>query len=155
AIMVLAAAIGGTAVGRKVWVEAAAPSVTASPSASPVQSGPVTATQAPAGPVSGPGTFSYSTSTGAVHGTAGALKRFRVGVENAIGQDVAAFVAVVDTTFGDARGWTVGGQLRLQRVSGQATADFTVFLATPATSEAMCATVGLHTNQYVSCRTPG
>jgi hypothetical protein len=105
--------------------------------------------------VSGPGTFTYATSAGSAHGTAGPLKRFRVGVENGIGQDLAAFVAVVDKTFGDPRGWTAGGQLRLQRVSGQATYDFTVLLATPATSEAMCATAGLHTNQYLSCRTPG
>jgi hypothetical protein len=40
-------------------------------------------------------------------------------------------------------------------VSGQAAAEFTIFLATPATSEAMCATAGLHTSQYTSCRLPG
>jgi hypothetical protein len=157
AIMVLAAAIGGAAVGGRLWAGSAKPSTHPSPSLSPSRapSGPVTATQAAQGPVSGPGTFTYATSTGPVHGTAGTLKRFRVGVENGIGQDLAAFVGVVDKTFGDPRGWTAGGQLRLQRVSGQATADFTVLLATPATSEAMCATAGLHTNQYVSCRTPG
>jgi len=157
AIMVLAAAIGGAAVGGRLLAGPAKPSAQPSPNPSPSSSGsgPVIATQAPQGPVSGPGTFTYANSTGPVHGTAGTLKRFRVGVENGIGQDVAAFAAAVDKTFGDPRGWTADGQLRLQRVGGQATVDFTVLLATPATSEAMCAKVGLHTNQYVSCRTPG
>ena len=47
------------------------------------------------------------------------------------------------------------GQVRLQRVAGQGTADFTIFLATPVTSEQICATAGLHTAGYSSCRITG
>ncbi|OON29762.1 hypothetical protein BSA16_19770, partial [Micromonospora sp. Rc5] len=34
-------------------------------------------------------------------------------------------------------------------------ADFTVYLATPVTSERMCALGGLRTERYTSCRLPG
>jgi hypothetical protein len=106
-------------------------------------------------PQTGSGTFAYVTAPGAVHGATGTLKRFRVAVETGAGFDTAAFAAIVDKVLGDPRGWTASGQVRLQRVAGQAAADFTVYLATPATSEAMCAAGGLHTSRYTSCRLPG
>jgi hypothetical protein len=114
-----------------------------------------TAGAAELGPLRGAGTFTFATATGKVHGTAGPLKRFKVAVENGSGQDAAGFANAADAAVGDPRGWTGGGQLRLQRVGGAATADFTIMLATPATSEAMCGTGGLHTGQYTSCRLPG
>jgi hypothetical protein len=90
-----------------------------------------------------------------VHGAAGTLRRFRVAVEGGAGQEAAGFAAAVDRTFADPRGWTASGTLRLQRVAEDATAEFTVFLATPGTSERMCAGGGLHTERYTSCRLPG
>jgi len=108
-----------------------------------------------AGPAKGAGTFAYATSAGPVTGTAGAIKKYRVAAENGSEQQADAFAAAVQQTFADPRGWTASGQLRLQRVAGEAAADFTVFLATPATSEAMCATAGLHTDGYSSCRITG
>jgi hypothetical protein len=161
-IILVAAALVGVGVGRRIWQEF-------SPQKSGSQAGPRHAPSSAAsagtpahalpsvdaGPLHGAGTFAYSTTTGAVHGTAGVLKRFRVAVENGSGQDVAAFAAATDQILGDGRGWTASTQLRLQRVSGQAAADFTIFLATPVTSEAMCVGGGLHTDQYTSCRLPG
>ncbi|WP_432832016.1 DUF3152 domain-containing protein [Dactylosporangium sp. CA-092794] len=108
-----------------------------------------------AGPAKGDGTFAYAGSDGPVAGGAGALKKYRVAVENGAGQTADAFAAAVEKTYADPRGWIAGGQLRLQRVAGEGPADFTVFLATPATSEAMCAQAGLHTDGYSSCRTEG
>jgi hypothetical protein len=108
-----------------------------------------------AGPAKGEGTFAYATTEGPVAGSAGALKKYRVAVENGSGQPADAFAAAVEQAFADRRGWTASGELRLQRVAGEGAADFTVFLATPATSEAMCAAAGLHTDGYSSCRTAG
>ncbi|MFG2038106.1 DUF3152 domain-containing protein [Dactylosporangium sp. NPDC048998] len=108
-----------------------------------------------AGPAKGDGTFAYASSAGPVAGAAGALKKYRVAVENGSGQEADAFAAAVEQTYGDPRGWIASGDVRLQRVAGEGAADFTVFLATPATSDAMCATAGLHTDGYSSCRTTG
>jgi hypothetical protein len=110
---------------------------------------------AEAGPAKGDGTFAYATAAGPVAGGAGTLRKYRVAVENGSGQQADAFAAAIEKTYADPRGWTAGGDLRLQRVAGEGAADFTVFLATPATSEAMCATAGLHTEGYSSCRIAG
>ena len=160
AVVLLGAAVGGVVIGQRAWQRLTASDPARSgPSKAAGGDGPgvAMATMGPAelGPVRGAGTFAYATTAGPVHGSAGALKRFRVAVENGSGQEVAAFAAAVDKPLADARGWTATGQVRLQRVAGQGTADFTIFLATPATSETMCAAGGLHTAQYTSCRLPG
>jgi hypothetical protein len=56
---------------------------------------------------------------------------------------------------GDQRSWIASGQLRLQRVPKSAPAEFTIYLASPSTSETMCAVGGLHTDKFTSCRLPG
>jgi len=160
--MLALAIAGGIVLGRLAW-ERVSGRLDASAAQSgdgrsdPAKSNVVTATAGAAeiGPVQGAGTFTYATQTGKIHGTAGPLKRFKIAVENGSGQDVTAFAGAADAALGDPRGWTAGGQVRLQRVGGATTADFTIFLATPATSETMCATGGLHTDQYTSCRLPG
>jgi hypothetical protein len=106
-------------------------------------------------PASGPGTFAYAPGPGPVLGAAGTQRRFRVAVEDGMGQDPAAFAGSVDQILGDPRGWTASGHLRLQRVAKSASAEFTVFLATPTTSEKLCAAGGLHTDRFSSCRLPG
>ena len=65
------------------------------------------------------------------------------------------FAATVDAVLGDTRGWTAGGQYRLQQVPADAPAEFTVYLATRQTSATMCLAGGLHTDGYTSSRTPG
>ena len=106
-------------------------------------------------PVTGPGTWSYAPGSGPVLGRAGTLRRFRVAVENGAGQDAIAFASAIEAVFADPRGWAASGQLRWQRVPKQATAEFTIFLATPGTSERMCATGGLRTEGFTNCRLPG
>lgn len=90
-----------------------------------------------------------------VRGTGGPLRRYRVAVESGVGQDADAFAATVDQVLGDPRSWIASGELRVQRVADPAAADFTIYLATPATSERMCALGGLLTDGYTSCRLPG
>jgi hypothetical protein len=106
-------------------------------------------------PQTGPGTFGYAAGPGQAFGRAGTLRQFRVAVETGTGQDPAAFAGVVDTVLGDPRSWTAGRQMRLQRVPKEASAEFTIYLATPGTSEKMCAAGGLYTEKYTSCRLPG
>jgi hypothetical protein len=101
------------------------------------------------------GRFAYMTSGGPVLGSAGTLKRFRLAIEGGAGVDAAAFAAAADTILGDPHSWVASGQVRFQRVAGDAAAEFTVFLATPATSESMCLAGGFHTNRYTSCRLSG
>jgi hypothetical protein len=99
---------------------------------------------------SGTGRFQYGAGDGPVAGNAGPLLRYRVGVENGLGVSVSEFAAAVEATLADPRSWTAGGTLRLQRVA--AGEDFTVYLASPALSEAMCREDGLRTERYTSCR---
>ncbi|MEH1126521.1 DUF3152 domain-containing protein [Micromonospora sp. CPCC 206061] len=124
-------------------------------SPSPAAPSPTPAAVATTFPVTGPGTFRYADSAGPPLGTAGTLRRFRVATEDGLGQDARSFAASVDEILGDPRSWIAGRQFRLQRVPRSASAEFTIFLATPATSERMCAAGGLATEQYTSCRLPG
>ncbi|TDB75944.1 DUF3152 domain-containing protein [Micromonospora sp. KC723] len=106
-------------------------------------------------PTGGPGRFTAANGRSPVRGHDGPLRRYRVAVEEGSGQDVDAFAAAVDEVLGDPRSWIGSGELRVQRVPEAVGADFTVFLATPATSERMCAVGGLRTERYTSCRLPG
>jgi hypothetical protein len=120
----------------------------AQPSASPQEPNP--SPQAIAFAHTGSGVFTYSRQQGPVLGKAGKLRKFRVAVENGIQQDVEGFAANVDEILGDARSWTASGDLRLQRVPQGG--EFTIYLATEATSEKMCLEDGLQTDKYTSCR---
>ncbi|MGK5742940.1 DUF3152 domain-containing protein [Micromonospora sp. URMC 103] len=106
-------------------------------------------------PSVGAGRFAVAVGGTSVHGDDGPLRRYRVAVEKGTGQDVDAFAASVDETLADPRSWIASGDLRVQRVADEAEADFTVYLATPVTSERMCAEGGLSTEGYTSCRLPG
>ena len=106
-------------------------------------------------PRSGPGTWAYADQQGPVLGGAGPIERFRVAVETGIPVSVGEFAAKVQAVLGDPRSWTASGSLRLQEVPGNAPADFTIYLATRATSTRMCGAGGLDTDGYTSCRVPG
>jgi hypothetical protein len=101
-------------------------------------------------PVSGGRTYSTVAGTGAVIGTAGKLMRFHVSIEKDIRNlDAGAFVAFVEQTYGDPRGWTSHGDWRFQRVGPGQAADFTLYLVTPATRDRLCAS---DFDRYTSCR---
>jgi hypothetical protein len=101
---------------------------------------------------SGLGTFSFAGADGPVVGTSGPILRYRVGVEDGLGLGVGEFASAVDTILSDPRGWTAGGTLRFQRVSGAQGEDFIVDLASPVRSAAMCREDGLDTEEYTNCR---
>jgi len=85
-----------------------------------------------------------------VAGRHGPLLSYRVLVEQDIrGLDGTAFADTVTATLADPRGWTAGGRWRLRRVGPGDRYDFTIYLATPATRDALC---GDRPDGYTSCR---
>ncbi|MBQ1021854.1 DUF3152 domain-containing protein [Micromonospora sp. D93] len=106
-------------------------------------------------PSVGAGRFTVADGETPVHGTDGPLRRYRVVVERGAGQDPDVFAARVDEVLADPRSWIASDELRVQRVADAGAADFTIYLATPVTSERMCAEGGLTTERYTSCRLPG
>ncbi|MEU7803338.1 DUF3152 domain-containing protein [Micromonospora arborensis] len=106
-------------------------------------------------PSVGAGRFTVADGETPVYGTDGPLRRYRVTVERGTGQDAHAFAAKVDEVLTDPRSWIASDELRVQRVADAGAADFTIYLATPVTSERMCAEGGLTTERYTSCRLPG
>ncbi|MFG2053849.1 DUF3152 domain-containing protein [Micromonospora sp. NPDC048930] len=130
-------------------VATARPAPTGSPAA-PVVPGAGWATGAITYPARGTGAFRTATAVGAVAGHAGRLLRYRVAVEEGIGNlDVERFAREVAAILADPRGWTGGGEWRLQRVGRDDPADFTVLLTTPMTRGRLCADP---TDRYTSCR---
>ncbi|HEX6870250.1 MAG TPA: DUF3152 domain-containing protein [Micromonosporaceae bacterium] len=135
----------GSAPGSPPW-PATGPSATASGGATETE---VSVVQR------GTGQFAYATGTSPIAGRAGELRRYRVAVEGGTGVDPERFGVAVETVLADPRGWTAGGQVRLQRVPGNAPAEFTVYLASPVTSEQMCRAGWLETQQFTNCRLGG
>jgi len=136
------------------------PSATASPTPSKIPS--LAAHQLRlegAVPTHGSGKFAYAMTRGAVLGTSGPLRRFRVAVEQGSNEDVTEFAEQVVATLGDPRSWIGGGQVRLQMVAGNDHADFTIFLATRDTAGQLCERGGTNIRiggvPYTSCRATG
>lgn len=134
---------------------AAAPSDRPVVAPQPSQVQPAVAVDPADVPQTGPGTFAYATGTGKTLGKAGTLRKFQVAVEKNTGQNANAFAAAIDRILGDQRSWIAAGKSRFQRVPSGGSHEFVIYLATPATSEKMCAAGGLHTDKFTSCRLPG
>jgi len=97
-------------------------------------------------------TEEYARATGGtVRRGSGTLVTYRVEVETGTGQSAPVFAVAVDATLADPASWTGQGRWSLQRVEGD-DVDFVIRLATPATVDTVCATAGLDTRGYVSCR---
>jgi Protein of unknown function (DUF3152) len=79
---------------------------------------------------------------------AGPLKRFTVDVEDGLAVDRHAFAAFVKATLAEERGWAARDDVAFQRVS-QEPVSFRVILASPATTDRLCAP--LRTNSLFSC----
>jgi hypothetical protein len=107
---------------------------------------------APAVVRAGAGTFAFASGPGQVAGQVGPVVQYRVAVEDGVGVTADAFAVAVAVILGDARSWTAGRMLRLQRVAATEPAQFTIYLASPVTSEAMCREDWLETGGYTNCR---
>ena len=126
----------------------------ASPAASPTPSATPSQTPSPEPPVvpaTGSGRFTVAPGESARAGTAGRLVRYDIKVEHEAGVTPEAFAAAVEAVLADPRGWTARGKWSFQRVSG-GFSDVTVHLATPGTTDAICARSGVQTRGEVSCR---
>jgi hypothetical protein len=106
---------------------------------------------APAVVERGAGTFALSGTLGPTLGSSGRVLSYHVAVENGVGIAPDEFAAAVDAILGDPRSW-IAGDVRFQRVPAGTAASFTIYLATPVTSEAMCREEWLETERYTSCR---
>ncbi len=91
--------------------------------------------------------FAVAPGSGPVSGP-GPLRTFTVQVEDGLPVDVACFAASVEAVLGDERSWGAGGRYGFQRV--RSAADFTVMLATPATTDWLCHPI--RTGGIFSCR---
>jgi hypothetical protein len=105
----------------------------------------------PAVPATGTGRFTIAAGAGPQAGRTGALIRYQVLVEIGSGVPADGFAAIVDATLADPRGWTAGGRWSFQRVPA-GPADVQVHLATPATTDLICARHAVRTAGEVSCR---
>ncbi|MER7005174.1 DUF3152 domain-containing protein [Dactylosporangium sp. NPDC000555] len=142
---------------------AAPPSVAPSseapePSPSVFEDGPVSAdpssarSSVPSVPSKGNGKFDYAASGGERVGTAGHLVHYVVATEQGSGVDPQVFADAVQHTLGDSRSWIAGGRFSFQRVPAGSASELTVHLATPSTTDTMCAQRGVRTKGEVSCR---
>lgn len=122
-------------------------------------------------PVSGSGTFTVSPGGGDVVGSGTTLVTYETQVENGItwGANPVwtadSFASTVDSIIADPRGWTAAAEAPItdakqhltnaswafQRVSS-GPYNVRVLLATPNTTDKLCATVGLTTEGVYSCR---
>jgi hypothetical protein len=110
----------------------------------PIPAPAATAPTRPTVPTSAAGTFDIAPGTSAA-GT-GVEVSYRVEVENGLPYEPEPFARAVEDTLTDERGWT-GRGYRLARTD---TASLRVVLASPATTDRLCAP--LQTRGKVSCR---
>ncbi|WP_344503736.1 DUF3152 domain-containing protein [Dactylosporangium maewongense] len=146
-----AAVPDGTIAAQPSPPDSPSPSPSRSPSPSPSPS-PTPSPVVTAVPASGTGKFDYSAVAGEPTGGAGRLVRYTVATEQGSGVDPEEFAVAVHATLGDPRSWIAGGRVSFQRVPGGQPSELTVHLATPATTDSMCARRGVRTRGEVSCR---
>ncbi|MER7754143.1 DUF3152 domain-containing protein [Kitasatospora sp. NPDC097643] len=95
----------------------------------------------------------FTTATGGSprFGTGERLFRYKVRVEDGLRRSPEQFAAEVDAVLGNVqRGWAAGGTWSFQRQSADPV-DFTVYLATPETTDRICGQYGLDTGGAVNC----
>ncbi|MFD8085938.1 DUF3152 domain-containing protein [Kitasatospora sp. NPDC059722] len=100
-----------------------------------------------------PKQLAFTTATGGTDraGTGEHLYRYKVRVENGLPQRPEQFAADVDAVLGNVRqGWAAGGAVSFQRVAADPV-DFTVYLATPESTDRICGQYGLDTGGTVNC----
>ncbi|MFI8363082.1 DUF3152 domain-containing protein [Streptomyces sp. NPDC085612] len=120
---------------------APSPQPSGSPSSSPA---------APATPAR-PGVFTASTVAGGPQGK-GPARRWRIEVEEGSGVDPESAARSVEAILGDPRGWTRDPAYGFQLVGAGQPVDFTVKIATPATTDRLCEVVTPELIGETNCR---
>ncbi|WP_406343744.1 DUF3152 domain-containing protein [Streptomyces sp. NBC_00648] len=105
-------------------------------------------------PASGPGTFTPARSSGAPVGTGGPLRRYKVLVEDGVDVSPRQAATEVQAILAHPRSWAAHGRGRFQLVSGGDSADVTIKIATPATTDRLCAVNG-DTHGELNCEVEG
>ncbi|MVA74754.1 DUF3152 domain-containing protein [Auraticoccus sp. F435] len=80
----------------------------------------------------------------------GELLRYRVRIEENLALDPEDTATEIADVLGDERSWRGDGSVRFQLVGPGEDVDFTIYVVTPGTTDALCAP--LRTNGEVSCR---
>jgi hypothetical protein len=133
------------------------PPATVTPTTTPPKkpSTPPKPTTRPATTAPAPQQWQYAPA-GPTFGTAGPLYAYRVAVETGLPVTVDEFAATVNGTLSNPQSWIAGGNVRLAQVGSGSAANFTVWLATPATAKRLCAASGVDITvngvPYTSCR---
>ncbi|MER8047611.1 DUF3152 domain-containing protein [Streptomyces sp. NPDC094032] len=99
----------------------------------------------------GAGTFSTAQASGAPVGSGGALRRYRVQVEDGIDLSARDAAGEIQRILAHPRGWAAHGRGRFQLVSGEA--DFVIRIATPDTADRLCGESGMDTHGELNCET--
>ncbi|MGE7386121.1 DUF3152 domain-containing protein [Streptomyces sp. NPDC004126] len=109
------------------------PSPTASPTASP-------STNPSPSPTKAPGEFTASATAGRTQGE-GRPRRWRVETENSSGVDPESAARDIEAILGDRRGWIRDPSYGFRLAGPGEPVDFTVKIATPATTDRLCEVV--------------
>ncbi|MFE9840853.1 DUF3152 domain-containing protein [Streptomyces goshikiensis] len=128
---------------------ASSPAVTPSGGASASASSSASASASV--PTTGPGTFGASSASGQPQGK-GPVRRWRVEVEEGSGVDPDAAARSVEAILGDERGWIKDPAYGFQLAGAGEPVDFTVKIATPATTDRLCEVVTPELKGETNCR---
>ena len=133
-----------------------APATAASPAATPTATATAGPTQTPAPRVDeqgfshsgavGDGTWTVADPVAPSQPGAATVYRYVLRVEGGTSVDAAAAAAVVENVLNDDRGWRGTEGVSFEQVDDPAAADFTLSIATPTTTDALCApleTIGM------------
>ena len=139
---------------------ASAPATAASPAATPTATASAGPTQTPAPRVDeqgfshsgavGDGTWTVADPVAPSQPGAATVYRYVLRVEGGTSVDAAAAAAVIESVLNDDRGWRGTEGVSFEQVDNPAAADFTLSIATPTTTDALCAP--LETTGMWNCR---
>ena len=101
-------------------------------------------------PATGPGTYDTAETRGRPASSKGTLKRFDVRVEHGLDLNPEEAAEFIQDVLNDKRSWRGSGNWRFELVSAGHRADLHAYIATPATTDRLCAP--LRTRGEVSCQ---
>ena len=101
-------------------------------------------------PDSGPGTYVFAKVNRDPAGRTGTVVNFDVRREKGVPLDIDATARTISSVLNDRRSWRASGKWRFKLVSSSASADLHVYIATPGTTDRLCAP--LLTEGEVSCQ---